>query len=243
VQNIKLTLSYDGTNYHGFQVQQNAVTVQAQLEAALQAVFGQAVRVTAAGRTDTGVHALGQVVNFQVSTRIPPERLPYALNAHLPADIVVTKAELVPPDFHARYSAQSKVYRYTIDCAPFPRVLTRYYAYHLRYPLDIHLMQEAAAALVGKHDFRSFMASGSAVKTTERHVLRLEITEQDQYVQITIEADGFLYNMVRIIVGTLIEVGRGKRSPDLAAVIKARDRAAAGWTAPAHGLVMLEVKY
>ena len=153
------------------------------------------------------VHALGQVVNFQVSTRIPPERLPYALNAHLPADIVVTKAELVPPDFHARYSAQSKVYRYTIDCAPFPRVLTRYYAHHLRYPLDIHLMQEAAAALVGKHDFRSFMASGSAVKTTERHVLRLEITEQDQYVQITIEADGF-YIIWCGLVGTLIDRSR-----------------------------------
>ncbi|HZK24092.1 MAG TPA: tRNA pseudouridine(38-40) synthase TruA [Oscillospiraceae bacterium] len=243
MKNIKLTLSYDGTNYHGFQLQQNADTVQAQLEAALQTVFGEAIRITAAGRTDTGVHALGQVVNFQVNTRIPLARFPYAINANLPADIVVTEAAVVPDHFNARFSSQSKVYRYTIDCAPFPRVLTRHYTYHLRYPLDVQLIQRAATTLVGKHDFYSFMASGSSVKTTERHIMRLDVEEQEQYLIITAEADGFLYNMVRIIVGTLIEVGRGKRSPDLSAVITARNRAAAGWTAPAYGLVMREVKY
>lgn len=243
MKNIKLTLSYDGTNYHGFQIQQNAVTIQAKLESALQTIFGEPIRITAAGRTDTGVHALGQVVNFQVDTRIPLERLPHAINANLPADIVVTAAEIVPRKFHARYSAQSKVYRYTIDCAQFARVLTRHYAYHVRYPLDVTAMQQAAATLEGKHDFCSFMASGSAVKTTARHLRHLDVAEQEQYLIITAEADGFLYNMVRIIVGTLLEVGRGKRAPDLSAVITARDRTAAGWTAPAHGLVMLEVKY
>ncbi|NLZ38984.1 MAG: tRNA pseudouridine(38-40) synthase TruA [Firmicutes bacterium] len=243
MKNIKLILSYDGTNYCGFQRQKNGITIQEKLEQAIQTVFGKAIRLTAAGRTDAGVHALGQVVNFRVATSIPIDRIPYALNANLPKDIIVRSAEIVPADFHARYSAKSKVYRYTIDNAEYPRVFTRHYSFHIGYPLNLALMQEAAEALLGKHDFKSFMASGSSVQTTERHLMRLDVEERQQYIEITAEANGFLYNMVRIIVGTLIEVGRGKRPPDLTPVLKARNRAAAGWTAPPHGLVMLEVKY
>jgi len=243
VKNIKLTLAYDGTNYHGFQIQQNAVTIQEELEKAIETIFSQAVRVTAAGRTDAGVHALGQVVNFYVDTKIPCERIPYALNSVLPPDIVVTNAEEVAADFHARYSAKSKVYRYTVDHAPFPRVLTRHFAYHLPYRLDLNLMQKAASTLLGQKDFRSFMASGSSVKSTVRTLFTLDLTDHDDYLTITIEADGFLYNMVRIITGTLLEVGQGKRHYDLTPVLEARNRNVAGWTVPAHGLVMQEVKY
>ncbi|MDW7651521.1 MAG: tRNA pseudouridine(38-40) synthase TruA [Bacillota bacterium] len=243
MQNIKLILGYDGTNYHGFQLQKNAVTVQQILEDALQKIFGERLRVASSGRTDTGVHAAGQVVNFHVKTTIPAERIPYALNAVLPRDIVTYAAEVVPHDFHARFSATSKLYTYTIDNAPHPRVLTRHIAYHVRYPADVALMQAAAANLVGQHDFSSFKSAGSAVKSTVRNLLRLDVTESDRYITITAEADGFLYNMVRIIAGTLIEVGRGKRQPDLRPVIEARDRNAAGWTVPPHGLILREVKY
>ncbi|NLM46698.1 MAG: tRNA pseudouridine(38-40) synthase TruA [Firmicutes bacterium] len=241
--NIKLTLSYDGTNYHGFQLQQNADTVQARLEQAIATVFKAPCRITAAGRTDAGVHALGQVVNFFADTRIPADRIPYALNSVLPADIVVTDAAFVPDGFHARYSAKSKVYRYVIDCAPHPRVLTRHYSYYVRRPPALACMQHAAATLVGEHDFRSFMASGSPVKNTVRRLLRLDVEEREQYIIITAEANGFLYNMVRIIAGTLLEVGWGKRDPDLRPVLAALDRDAAGYTAPAYGLVLVEVKY
>jgi tRNA pseudouridine38-40 synthase len=243
VQNIKLTLSYDGSGYHGFQVQANALTVQEVLEQAIATVFGSPVRVTAAGRTDTGVHALGQVVNFSVSTRIPPARIPYALNAVLPEDIVVNEAEAVPVSFHSRYDAVSKVYSYTIDNAPHPRVLSRKYSYYVKYSLDVASMAAASSQLVGLHDFASFKASGSTVKSTVRHMMRLSVDESDSFITVTAEADGFLYNMMRIITGTLIEIGRGKRQPDLARVLAARDRAASGWTVPAHGLVLREVKY
>jgi tRNA pseudouridine38-40 synthase len=243
LQNIKLTIGYDGTNYHGFQLQQNAITVQHVLEEAIEKVFRQAIRVTSSGRTDTGVHAEGQVVNFCVKTRIPTERIPYALNAVLPADIVVYRAEKVPDAFHARYDAVGKVYTYTIDNLPHPRVMTRYTAFHVRFPLNVKRMSAAASTLTGQHDFTSFMSSGSSVKSTVRNLKHLDITESDGYIAVTAEADGFLYNMVRIIVGTLIEVGRGKRNPDLTDVLAARNRKKAGSTAPPHGLVLREVKY
>ncbi len=243
MRTIKLTLGYDGTYFHGFQVQANALTVQEVLERAIATVFGTPVRVTAAGRTDAGVHAVGQVVSFRVTGRMPVDRIPYALNAVLPDTIVCYHAEAVSDSFHARYDAKSKVYTYTIDNALHPRVLHRRFAYHVRYPLDYQVMAESATSLVGTHDFASFMASGSAAKETVRNLMRLEVKEEDRFITITAEADGFLYNMVRIIAGTLIEVGRGKRDPDLRAVLAARDRSAAGWTVPAHGLILQEVKY
>lgn len=241
--NIKLILSYDGSDYHGFQLQENAGTVQGTLEQALFQLLGTAVRVTSAGRTDTGVHAEGQVVNFRADTRIPVERLPFALNAVLPDDIVVRAAEIVPDTFHARFSAVSKTYAYTIDNAPHPRVLTRKFSYHFRFPLNVTDMAAAASGLLGIHDFAAFRATGSTVRTTVRNLMRLDVAEHDSFVTITAEADGFLYQMVRIIAGTLLEVGSGRRAPDLVPVLTSRERRAAGPTAPAHGLVLKAVRY
>jgi tRNA pseudouridine38-40 synthase len=241
--NIKLILSYDGSDYHGFQLQENAGSVQGTLEQALFQLLGTAVRVASAGRTDTGVHAEGQVVNFRADTRIPVERLPFALNAVLPDDIVVRAAEIVPDTFHARFSAVSKTYAYTIDNAPHPRVLTRKYSYHFRFPLNVTDMAAAASSLLGIHDFVAFRATGSTVRTTVRNLMRLDVAEHDSFVTITAEADGFLYNMVRIIAGTLLEVGSGRRAPDLVPVLASRERRSAGPTAPAHGLVLKAVRY
>ena len=243
MQNIKLIIGYNGTQYHGFQLQKNAVTIQEQLERAIHTVFGHPVRVVSAGRTDSGVHAVGQVVSFCSASRIPVERIPYALNSVLPSDIVVSRAEKVSELFHARYSAVSKMYTYTIDNAPHPRVLVRHCAFHLRVPLDLSLMRKAAATLLGRHDFSSFMGSASAVKTTLRLLLQLDVDESDGFITITAEANGFLYNMMRIIVGTLVEVGLGKRAADLQPLLQVKDRSAAGWTVPPHGLVLQEVKY
>ncbi|MBS3901849.1 MAG: tRNA pseudouridine(38-40) synthase TruA [Dethiobacter sp.] len=243
MQNIKLTIGYDGSKYHGFQLQKNAVTIQECLERAMHTVFCHPVRVIAAGRTDSGVHAEGQVVNFRAASQIAVERIPYALNSVLPRDIVVSRAEKVSELFHARYSAVSKVYTYTVDNAPHPRVLLRHYSLHLRVALDLALMKNAAATLLGRHDFSSFMGSASSVKTAVRQLLRLEIAEADGFITITAEANGFLYNMMRIIVGTLVEVGLGKREADLLPLLQAKDRNAAGWTVPPHGLILREVKY
>lgn len=243
MRTIKLTMSYDGTGFHGFQAQANALTVQEVLEKAIATVFGVQTRVTAAGRTDAGVHALGQVVSFRVSGQLQPIRIPHALNAVLPDSVVCYLAEEVPDTFHACHDAKSKVYTYTIDNSTHPRVLHRHFAYHVRFPLDIRVMAMSAATLTGTHDFISFMASGSTIKGTVRNLMRLEVEEKDRFVNITAEADGFLYNMIRIIAGTLIEVGRRKRDPDLSRVLAARSRNAAGWTVPAHGLILREVKY
>ena len=243
MQNIKLILGYDGTSYHGFQFQQNAVTVQEKIEEAIKKVMGQSLRVTAAGRTDTGVHATGQVINFSVDTRIPLERIPHALNTVLPRDIVIYSAQSVSDSFHARYDAKGKCYTYTIDNGRHPQVLTRHHTFHVRHPLDVTRMKQAAATLVGTHDFTSFMASGSSVKTTVRNLCRLDVEATAPYLTITAEADGFLYNMVRIITGTLIEVGRGKRHADLSPIIAAQNRYKAGWTVPPRGLVLRNVEY
>ncbi len=243
MQNIKLTIGYNGAQYHGFQLQENSLTIQECLERAIHTVFGHPARVVAAGRTDSGVHAEGQVVNFLTASQIPVERIPYALNSVLPRDIIVSRAEKVSELFHARYSAASKVYTYTIDNAPHPRVLARHCSLHLRVALDLALMKKAAALLLGRHDFSSFMGSASCVKTAVRQLLRLDVDESNGFITITAEANGFLYNMMRIIVGTLVEVGLGKREPDLQPLLQAKDRNAAGWTVPPHGLILREVKY
>lgn len=260
-RNLKLTVAYDGTAFHGFQRQPSRVgrTVQGVLEGRLRQVTGEDVSLLAAGRTDAGVHALGQVVNFKTRSRIPVGSWVKALNAGLPRDVRVVAAEEVAPEFHARYDARGKVYRYVIQTGPVPAVLWRRYAYYVPRPLDVEAMREGGRALLGRHDFRSFQAAGSAVKTTVRTVQRLEWVErplsagdlvgldlpgEGQLLVLTVEADGFLYNMVRIIVGLLVEVGLGRRPPeDVARVREAADRKAAALTAPPHGLCLVAVKY
>ena len=244
-RNIKLVLEYDGTGYCGFQRQKDLPTIQATLEAAIETITKIYSHVTASGRTDAGVHALGQVVNFRTRARIPVERFVPALNSVLPEDIRVRCAQEAPWSFHARYDARWKTYEYSIDTRPVPSVFTRNFAYHLNIPLDLEEMKQAARFLVGVHDFRSFVSSGGSAKTFTRNVRRLEITTcDDPILRIQIEADGFLYNMVRTIVGTLLEVGLGKiQAEDVSRIRDARDRRLAGPTAPACGLCLIKVDY
>ncbi|MCR4412012.1 MAG: tRNA pseudouridine(38-40) synthase TruA [Thermoguttaceae bacterium] len=249
MRTLKLTLAYDGTDYAGWQVQgPGRVAVQEVLEQAIEAVTGARVRVLASGRTDAGVHALGQVVSFRTESRLSPETLVRALNAHLPHDVAVLDAAEVPDGFHATHSAVRKRYRYAIHNHPIRDVFRRRTSWHYPVPLDAAAMHRAAQALRGTHDFRSFQTSGSERKTTVRTVYDIEVRrgegDEHRMIFVEIEADGFLYNMVRAIVGTLVQVGRGQRGESWPAeVLAAKDRRRAGRTAPPEGLVLLWVRY
>lgn len=244
---FKLTLAYDGTAYHGWQVQLEQRTIQGTIEQAILKLTGQPVRVTASGRTDAGVHALGQVASFSAECRLTLSELQTALGALLPDDIAVLAVEEVPAGFHPIRDAQWKCYRYVIHNGPIRDVFSRRYAWHIVQPLDVPAMQRAATALVGTHDFSSFETAGAPRETSVRTVSRLEVSRNEinpQQITIEIEADGFLYNMVRAIVGTLVEVGRGAE-PEFwpAEVLAARDRSAGGPTAPPQGLFLVWVEY
>lgn len=240
----KMTLAYDGTDYHGFQIQENALTVQHYLEKALTVLYMSSIRVEAAGRTDAGVHARGQVVSFNAPPLIPEKQLPSALKGLLPPDIIVVGAEQAPPGFSARRDTVAKVYSYTIDNGTFPDILRRRYSWHLDRPLDLPAMQEAAAYLRGKHDFKAFQSAGGKVKTTVRALFSLEITKKEQFISLCFKGDGFLYKMVRNITGTLVEVGRSRISAaEVARILEGRCRRQEGVTAPARGLCLEKVLY
>jgi len=248
MQTIKLTLAYDGTDYAGWQVQSGPVTVQGVVEKALAEITGQTIRATASGRTDAGVHALGQVVGFRADTHLLPEVWVRALNARLPSDVAVVEAAAAPEGFHAIRDAVDKRYRYTIHNGPCRDVFRRRYCWHYPSTLDVDAMARAAGCLRGRHDFASFQSSGAPRATTVRTVSDLLVTRGEEaggpWLMIEIEADGFLYNMVRAIVGTLVEVGRGAQPESwVAEVIEARDRSAAGPTAPPQGLTLVRVRY
>lgn len=251
-RNIRLVIEYDGTAYHGWQSQANAKAVQDILEDALGKLDGRPVSLTGAGRTDAGVHALGQVANFRTSSAIPPDRYSHALNGMLPGDIVVKSSDEVPPEFHARFGAKGKIYRYLIYNAKQPSALMRTMALHIPLLLDADAMRAAALHFVGRHDFTSFRASGGSTGTGIRTIARAELSvsgsipmmSKDRLICFEIEGDGFLYNMVRIITGTLVDVGRGVLTPDeIPPIMEGRDREAAGDTAPAHGLYLVKVLY
>lgn len=242
--NIKLFLQFDGTNYHGWQTQANAPTVQQTLRDALRAVTREDIIPCGCGRTDAGVHAAGYVCSFKTESRIPPDRFPYALNSALPADIVCLRAEAVSEDFSANRSAVGKTYRYTIDNGEFPDVFLSRYAWHYRFPLDDGAMRRAARSFLGTHDFVGFASSGFGVKTTVRTILALNIERRGGVITMDVTGDGFLYNMVRIITGTLVYAGAGRISPrELPEIIESRKRERAGITAPAKGLCLKEVFY
>ena len=242
--NFRLTLSYDGTGYSGFQIQENALTIQEVLETCLEKLFGRFIRVTAAGRTDAGAHARGQVVHFMAVPIIPQDRLPHALNGLLPGDIVVKGAVLEKESFDARRDARGKRYRYTIDNGTFPDVFWKRYAWHLSAPLDLDRMRHAAAYLVGEHDFRGYQAAGSSVESTIRRIDTLSIVREGHFFHFFVEGNGFLYKMVRNIVGTLVEVGCSKKKPDdVRMILQSRKRENAGMTAPARGLCLEAVFY
>ncbi len=234
---------YDGTDFRGFQWQPGARTVAGILEAALEQLFGEPIRVTGAGRTDRGVHATGQVVSFSTEKAFPFERLTVALNAVLPPDCSVRESALVQGDFSARFSARERTYTYAILNQPQRDGLLARYAHHVRRSLDVGAMRAAAAHLVGEHDFRSFVTVLPQTATT-RKVGRLEVDGRGGLIRIAVSADAFLHRMVRTIVGTLIECGAGRRDPaEMPAILAARDRSAAGDAAPAQGLYLAGVRY
>lgn len=244
MRRIHLIVEYDGTNYAGWQRQINALAVQQVLEEKLSKLTRESIVVTGASRTDAGVHALGQSVHFDTESRIPGDKFAFALNTMLPRDIRIRLSEDISPDFHARFSTKGKRYRYLMYDAPHAGALNRNTHAHIIYPLDVDLMDRAAKTLIGTHDFGAFAASGSIVKDTVRTIWRAEVTRSDNDIQLIVEGNGFLYNMVRIIAGTLIGIGTGKVEPDaFTRAIETGDRLDLGITAPAHGLTLMEVFY
>lgn len=247
-RNLKITLEYDGTHYCGWQVQKGSVflkaSIQSTLEKALRKILQEKIRLIGSGRTDAGVHALGQVANFKTKSNMPLDKLQRALNGNLPDDITISKIEEVNPKFHSRFNAKSKVYRYTILNRRYPSALLRNRVYFCRYPLDIKVMRRQAKVLLGRHNFRSFQAADKKESNPVRTIKQLNIKKQGDLIYIDIEADGFLYNMVRNIVGTLIEIGRGKFPKGvLRKILAAKNRKVAGPTAPSCGLCLVEVRY
>lgn len=244
MKNIKLTIEYDGTNYHGWQSQENALTVQDVVEKAINKLTGEQCSLNGSSRTDTGVHALGQAANFFTESSIPPDKFSFALNSILPGDVSIKHSEEVNMDFHARFMSKGKKYRYLIYNSRMPSALLRNRAMHVPLSLDEDKMLKAAQFLLGKHDFVSFRASGSTVKTSERTIYGVSLKRTEDLLEFEIQGDGFLYNMVRIIVGTLVQVGSGKLDVlDMPFIIEAKDRRKAGLTAPAQGLYLVEVYY
>ena len=241
---MKLTISYDGTNYCGWQIQPNGITIEEVINKTLQKLTGEPILVIGASRTDSGVHAMGNVAVFDTESTIPADRFAMALNQRLPEDIVIVKSEEVPLDFHPRYCDCSKTYEYHIINTRIPVPTKRLTNYFVSYNLNLDHMRQAAAYLVGEHDFVSFCNVRTDVENTVRTITALDIIENGNEITIRITGNGFLYNMVRIIVGTLIRVGRGFYTPEkVKEILEAKDRKAAGVTAPAHGLMLMEIKY
>ena len=239
-----IVVAYDGTKYCGWQVQPNGVTIQEVLERHLSELLKEPVSVLGASRTDAGVHALGNAAVFDTNSRMPGEKVSYALNQRLPEDIRIQESKEVPLDFHPRYQKSEKTYEYRILNRRFPIPTERFYSHFTYVPLDVEQMRKAAEHLIGEHDFKSFCGTGAQVKTTVRNVTGLTIQKNGDEIIIRVTGMGFLYNMVRIIAGTLMEVGCGKYPPEyVKEILEARDRKMAGNTAPARGLTLVGVRY
>lgn len=244
MRRIKLIVAYDGTNYCGWQVQPNGNSVQAELERHLSDLLKEEIRITGASRTDAGVHALGNVAVFDTNARMPAEKVSFALNTRLPADIRIQDSCEVPMSFHPRFANTVKTYEYKIFNSRFPDPTKRLYSFFYYYPLDVEKMKEAAAYLVGEHDFKSFCTAKPEVENTVRTVYSLEICKEEKLITIRIRGNGFLYNMVRIIAGTLIRVGRGGMEPqEVKHILEARNRELAGDTARPEGLTLVKIEY
>jgi len=244
MRNIKLTIRYDGTNYSGWQSQKNAASIQDVIQKALKKITGRKTTVIASGRTDSGVHALAQIANFKTGSRIPLKNLKLALNTILPDDIKIFGCEEVGLKFNSQKCARSKLYRYTIYNSDFMDPFLRRFASKCFFKIDIERMRKGARYLVGRHDFRSFQTKDGAERSSCRTIKYIKIEKEGRLIYIDIEADGFLYNMVRNIVGTLIEVGRGKfRVDHVGEILKKEDKRACGPTAPAKGLSLIKVRY
>ena len=250
MRNIRLKIEYDGASYKGWQTQKNKnharpqLTIQQTIETVLSNILQEHIKLIGSGRTDSGVHALGQTANFKTKSEMPLKQIQRALNSLLPKDIVIVNIREASPDFHSRFDALSKIYRYQILNCPHASAFNRLYQYHIPYKLDHKLMQEAARALIGRKDFRSFQAADKKDRGSIRRIKKLSVKKQGYIINIDIEADGFLYNMARNIAGTLIEIGRGKLRPQsIRDILNAKDRRKAGPTAPARGLCLMRVRY
>lgn len=245
MQRYKCVVAYDGTRFAGYQVQPNKITVQGEIERALKKIHkGANVKITASGRTDAGVHAKGQVFHFDSPLHIPESKWPVALNSLLPDDIAVISITVVAADFHARFDAKGKEYHYHIQLSGQKDPFTRNYVYQYPYSLNVFAMKEAATYLLGVHDFTSFCSAKTEVEDKVRDIREIELIEQDGLLIFRFVGNGFLYNMVRILVGTLLEVGSGERAPEtMSEILEKKDRSLAGKTAPAQGLYLWEVFY
>lgn len=244
MKRVKLVVAYDGTNYHGWQVQDNGITIEEVLNRTISELVQEDIKVIGASRTDAGVHACGNVAVFDTESRIPGDKFSFALNQRLPDDIRIQESCEVDADFHPRYADTVKTYEYNILNRRFELPSKRLYAAFCYYPMDIERMNQAAAYLVGEHDFKSFCSAGAQVQTTVRTIYAVNVTKEDDMVHIRITGNGFLYNMVRIIAGTLMQVGTGLMEPErVKEILEARDRSKAGSTAVAKGLTLVEIRY
>ncbi|HBA70221.1 MAG TPA: tRNA pseudouridine(38-40) synthase TruA [Lachnospiraceae bacterium] len=244
MKRVMLTVAYDGTAYSGFQAQDNAHTIEGELNRCLKELLKEEIRVIGGSRTDAGVHARCNVAVFDTQARMPAEKISYALNQRLPEDIRIQRSEEVAADFHPRHCESRKTYEYRIMNAEFPVPTKRLYSYFTYVPLDAERMKEAAGYLVGEHDFKSFCSAGSQAESTVRTIYDIQVLSEGEEIVIRVTGNGFLYNMVRIIAGTLIEAGKGRRKPEeMEAILAAKDRGAAGPTAPACGLMLMKYEF
>lgn len=241
---VRLIVAYDGTNYHGWQIQKNAITVEEILQQALCDLLQEPIELVGASRTDAGVHARGNVAVFDTHTRIPAEKIAIAVNQRLPEDIRVMQSEEVEEQFHPRYAESEKTYEYHISNVPIQLPTRRLYSYFVYLPLDVEKMQEAAKLFVGEHDFAGFCSAKSQVQTTVRTIYDCQVEKEGDEICIRVRGNGFLYNMVRIIAGTLVEVGLGRRERStVSRAIEKADRSLAGPTAPPEGLTLIKIEY
>lgn len=244
MKRVKLIVAYDGTAYCGWQVQPNGPTIEGELNAALTILTGENIQVIGASRTDAGVHGLCNVAVFDTESPIPGEKFSYALNQRLPEDIRVRDSEEVAPDFHPRHQASRKTYAYRILNAEFPDPIKRLYTHFTYHKMDVSQMQKAAEYFVGEHDFKSFCSPAATVESTVRTIYKCQVSKEGELITIEVQGNGFLYNMVRIMAGTLMEVGCGRMLPEqIPDILKQKDRNAAGPTAPAKGLCLVKYEY
>ncbi len=244
MKRVKLTVAYDGTNYHGWQIQPNGNTIEEELNRHLSELLKEEIKVTGASRTDAGVHALGNVAVFDTKAKMPAEKISYALNTRLPADIRIQDSSEVAADFHPRFCDTVKTYEYRILNRRFPDPTKRLYSFFYYYPLDVQRMKEGAAYLVGEHDFRAFCTMKPELENTVRTIYSLDVEKTGDMIVLRVTGSGFLYNMVRIITGTLLRVGGGFYEPEyVRTILESRDRELAGETARPEGLTLVEIKY
>ena len=244
MRNVKLTIEYDGKDFNGWQKQPNKLNIQGEIERAIENVTGEKVELIASGRTDAGVHALGQVANFKTNSNFPIEKFPIAINSQIKNSIRIKSAEEVDERFHSRFNCKRKTYRYVIDNSKYGSAIYRNLSYHVPTKLNVEKMKKAIKYFEGEHDFKAFKSSGTSSKSSVRTIYKAIIKEKNENIIIELTGNGFLYNMVRIIVGTLVEVGLGKIEPkEIPDIIESKDRQRAGKTLPPQGLFLLEVEY